>query len=216
MPSRYAIAIALIALPAAGLALEVYKCTSPQGGVAFQDRPCAPDASQDRLHVTGDTQVPPPPVADAQPPPATRSAAVSPSPPPPSKPLPALWLCLNVEDGSQYVSRNGPTPPRRVPLGVFGFPRKSLAEAYRPGSNVMSAPELSKPPVDASPRASAAASYTEIRDPCVRADATQTCAWLRGEYDRTNDELGRARFNDETTRLQTRLDSLRSDLDGCR
>jgi hypothetical protein len=80
---------------------------------------------------------------------------------------------------------------------------------------VMSAPELSKPPVDSSPRASVAASYTQLQDSCVAASPDQTCAWLRQQYDETSDKLRRARFKDERATLEPQVDQLQGELGGC-
>jgi hypothetical protein len=141
--------------------------------------------------------------------------AFAPPTPRPSKPLPRIWLCTNAEDGSHYASRNGPPPPRAVPLGILGYPGKSLAQAYGPGSNVMSAPELSHPPIDTSPQAAMATSYTELQDTCIRADVQQTCDYLRQQLDATRDQLSRARFKDEEARLQPQVDALEGELGGC-
>ena len=197
-------------------AREVYKCTTPQG-VAYQDQPCGVGASEALLHVR-DADPGAAPAGSGEPS-AQEPAAASPEPQPQPRhtrrPLPAIWFCRNAEDGSQYVSRNGPPPPRAVPLGVLGYPGKSLAQAYAPGSNVMSAPELSKPPIDRSPQSAAAASYTQLQDTCIEADADQTCAWLRHEADATRDKLDHARFKDEQAKWQDQLEGLEQDSEGC-
>lgn len=206
--------LALVLGTGAAAAHDVYKCTTPHG-VAYQDRPCGADAVESQLHLPDAVA---PPAA-----PAAAAASATPEPPlpravPPQRairPLPPLWFCRNAEDGSAYVSRNGPPPPRAVPLGVLGYPGKSLAQAYAPGSNVMSAPELSKPPIDRSPQSAAAASYTQLQDSCIQANADQTCAWLRHEADGTRDKLEHARFKDEQAKLQGQLDALEQDMEGC-
>lgn len=206
---------ALLALSAtAAGAREVYKCTTPQGAVAYQDRPCAAVDAEALLRLTDAAPAPPPAAAPPpEPPPADKPAV------PPArrqdKPLPVIWLCTNAEDGTHYASRNGPPPPRAVPLGVLGFPGKSLAQAYAPGSNVMSAPELSKPPIDRSAQASVALNYSQLQDACFVATPEQTCAYLRQQVDATDDRLRHARFKDEQARLQSQLDGLQDDLGGC-
>ena len=196
-------------------ARQVYKCLSADGRTAFQDTPCAAGTSESVLQVNAGEPAAP---ADAA---VTDAAAPreEPKPPPqasrPPKPLPIVWLCTNAEDGSHYANRTGPPPPRLVPLGTLGYPGKSLAEAYAPGANVMSAPEFNKPPIDRSPGSSMAASYTQVQDACVVATPEQTCSWLRQQYDQTSDKLRRARFKDEQARLQPQVDELESDLGGC-
>jgi hypothetical protein len=214
MPIRSVCFAVLLALCAAGApAREVYKCTTAHGDVAFQDQPCAPGAGETVLHLS-DAEPASMPVPDATPAPAT------PKPPPvaprsPRKPLPALWLCTNAEDGSHYATMNGPPPPRLVPLGTLGYPGKSLAEAYKAGANVMSAPELSRPPIDRSPGAAFATGLTPVQDACAPASADQTCAYLHEQLDQTADKLRRARFKDEQAQLQPQVDQLEDDLGGC-
>lgn len=215
LPFRCLILFALCA--AAAPAREVYKCTTA-AGVAFQDGPCAAGADERRIAVAGADP-------DAAVPAAPASAAAAATPTPPSapaepqprtrKPLPSLWLCTNAEDGSPYVSRSGPPPPRSVPLGTLGFTTRSLAEAYGPGTNHMSSPDAPRPPIDTSPQSAAAASYTVVQDACALATVAQMCAYLRGELDAANDKLARARFKDEQGRLQEQVDGLAGELDGC-
>ena len=206
----------LFALFATAHAREVYKCTNAQGDVAFQDKPCAHDATELTVRIADEP--------DRVPEPAAPVAAPSASPPPPTpaplkrplKPLPPLWLCMNAEDGSRYISRNGAPPPRRVPLGVLGYPPKTLSEAYAPGAtNRMSAPEMSKTPIDTSARGSIAAGYTQIQDECVSLNPEQTCDVLHQQYDQVNDKLGRARFKDEQAKLGAEVANIESDLGGC-
>jgi hypothetical protein len=193
----------------------VYKCTTAQGGITYQDKACESADAEALLHVSDDASAAAP--APAEPAPAADPApnAVMPEQHHPRTALPPLWLCMNAEDGSVYGSRFGPTPPRLVPLGVLGFPRKSLAQAFAAGSNVMSAPELNKPPIDRSPESSAAASYTQLQDECVVANADQTCTWLRRQFDVTSEKLDHARFKDERAKLQSEFDGLQEDLGGC-
>ena len=60
-----------------------------------------------------------------------------------------------------------------------------------------------------------AASYTQLQDDCVLANADQTCAYLRQQFDQTSDKLRRARFKDEQAALQPQVDELEDDLGGC-
>ncbi|HSE11822.1 MAG TPA: DUF4124 domain-containing protein [Rudaea sp.] len=217
MSKRCAHLVILFTLCVTGAhALEVYKCTNAQGDVAYQDKPCARSDSEVTLRLSDQQPAPPePPPAEqapAPPPPAPAPAAVE----RPSRPLPALWVCANAEDGSRYISRNGSPPPRLVPLGVLGYPPKTLAEAYPPGaSNRMSAPEMSKVPVDTSARGSIGAGYTQVQDQCVRLSPEQTCDALRQQYDQLSDKLNHARFKDEQAKLGAEVDDIEKDLRGC-
>lgn len=212
---RFALLLALCAT--AAHALEVYKCTNAQGDVAYQDKPCARDDKEVTLRLADEPDAPPepPPAADAPPP-------IQPPPPPPteprrpSRPPPTLWVCANAEDGSRYISRNGSPPPRLVPLGVLGYPPKTLAEAYPPGAgNRMSAPEMNKPPIDASARGSIGAGYTQVQDECVQLTPEQACEALHQEYDQVSYKLSRARFKDEQAKLGAEVDDIEKDLRGC-
>ena len=215
MPSFVIRVIALLALCAAGAhARDVYKCTTPHGDVAYQDVPCATDSEESRVRVPDDRAATAALAAPAaEPPPIDKPKAAE--TPRPHKPLPRIWFCQNAENGSVYASRNGPPPPRAVPFGVLGFTGKSLNQAFRAGGNVMSAPELNKPPIDRSPLGSVANNYAQLQDECIEANADQTCAYLRQRLDVTSDKLGHARFKDEQARLQSEVDGLQGDLDGC-
>ena len=205
--------ILLVALAVPASATEVYKCTTPQGDVAFQDHPCPAGATQTQMWLP---EAPPTP---AQP------AAVTPSPadanPPqpapvakPSAPLPPLWICRNAEDGSTYFSRNGSPPVRYVPLGVLGYPGHSLAQAYGPGGIGVSAPGMRQIPIDTSPRDAMASQFTPLQDECMRASREQTCGWLQKQYDAVTHKLHNA-FKDQQAILQPQADELAGQLNGC-
>jgi hypothetical protein len=197
-------------------AAEVYKCTDAHGGIAYQDHACASGATETLVQIEAAPALPAPEIAPA-PTAETMPAPAAPAPvteTPPPKPLPPLWFCTRPEDGSHYVSRDGIVQPRFVPLGIMGYPGKSLAQAYGPGGNAMSTPELSKPPIDRSPQAAIAGDYTEIVDQCVSASAAQTCDYLRQEHDRIRAKLRNA-FKDERAVLQPQQDQIEDELGGC-
>jgi hypothetical protein len=207
-------AVLLYALSTTGIAETVYKCTTLQGNVAFQDQPCPQNTKQDEVWLP-----------DAPPAPAQPTAADTPSPelganPPamlvakPSAPLPALWVCRNAEDGSTYFSRNGSPPVRYVPLGVLGYPGHSLAQAYGPGGIGVSAPELRQVPISTSRRDAIAGDYTPLQDECARASREQTCGWLQKQYDDVTHKLHNA-FKDQQAILQPQADELAGQLNGC-
>jgi hypothetical protein len=129
-------------------------------------------------------------------------------------PLPPLWVCHRAEDGSQYFSRSGTPPVRYVPLGVLGYPGKSLAQAYGPGGIGVSAPGMRKIPIDRSPGAAVGADYTPLQDTCMRASREQTCTYLRKQYDEVEHKLRNA-FKHERATLQPQADELLQQLGGC-
>jgi hypothetical protein len=217
LPLRFAVAtLAVLCTAQFAAAGDVYKCTDAQGSIAFQDHPCAAGANETRLHIAAP---PPAPAADAAspiamaptPPPASQPVI---APPPPRQPLPPLWLCTNAEDGKQYISRDGVTQQRLVPLGVMGYPGKSLASAYGPGGIGVSAPGMRQIPIDTSPQAAGGGNYTAIQDQCERATREQTCTYLRQQYDQVHEKL-RGAFKDEQAVLQPQADELDAQLDGC-
>ena len=131
MPIRPACFALLLALCATAHAREVYKCTNAQGDVAFQDKPCARDAKERRVHIADESEYAPAPCAGHRRRRAAAATADAARRKPPSKPLPPLWLCMNAEDGSRYISRNGAPPPRLVPLGALGYPRQDSFRGLR-------------------------------------------------------------------------------------
>ena len=217
MPHSHFIVAILAFFCAAQLAAagDMYKCTDAQGSIAFQDHPCPAGAKETELHMATPALAP---AADATssaamapPPPAPQPAA---APPPPRQPLPPLWLCTNAEDGKQYISRDGVTQQRLVPLGVMGYPGKSLASAYGPGGIGVSAPGMRQIPIDTSPQAAVAGDYITIQDQCEQATREQTCTYLRQQYDQVHEKL-RGAFKDEQSVLQPQADELDAQLDGC-
>lgn len=211
---HFVLALGIIAGTAS--ATEVYKCTTAQGEVAFQDRPCPQDAKQAEVWLPDTPPVaaraaaapaPSPPVADATPP--AVAAVVK-----PPAPLPPLWICRKAEDGSTYFSRNGTPPVRYVPLGVLGYPGHSLAQAYGPGGIGVSAPELRQVPISTSPHDAIASGYTPLQDECMRASREQTCSWLQQQYDDVTHKLRNA-FKDQRAILQPQADELDGQINGC-
>lgn len=191
---------------------NVYKCTNPQGAIAFQDQPCRAGDTETAIHVAT-----PPPASGGE---AAASGAQPPPAPAPvipqrvQTPLPPLWLCTRPEDGTHFVSHDGATPPRMVPAGILGIANKPLASAYGPGGISVSAPGIRRVPVDTSPQAAVAGAYVAIQDQCERATPEQTCDYLRGQYDQVTTKLRRA-FKEEQAQLQPQADELGKQLNGC-
>lgn len=215
-PFRFhCILFALFVFAASVDAETVYKCTDAQGDVAYQDQPCPQNTKQAEMWLPDSSPTSAQPTAAA---PASAESDVNPPPPvlaaKPSAPLPPLWICRNADDGSTYFSRNGSPPVRYVPLGVLGFPGHSLSHAYGPGGIGVSAPELSKTPINTSPRDAMASQYTPLQDECVRTSREQTCGWLQKQYDEVAHKLHNA-FKDQQAILQPQADELESQLNGC-
>lgn len=215
---RLRLSLLLLVLAAtASHAGTAYKCINAQGGIAYQDRPCA--GGEKEKQITIDTPATPKQddvAVDPAPPPAAPPAPPPPPPPPrPAKPLPQLWACTRPEDGKQYMSTDGVVQPRMVPLGVMGYPGKSLSSAYGPGKVGVSAPELSKPPIaKPGPDSALASQYTQVQDDCVQATASQTCEYLRSELDRISQKLRRA-FKDVRAELEPRANELEDQINSC-
>jgi hypothetical protein len=201
------------------LASEVYKCTTSDGRIAYQDRPCPADQTENTIHI-----VAPPPATPAPAngvgegggeDPTSGMASVNPSPQRIVQgPLPALWLCTRAEDGSHYVSRDGSTPPRMVPAGVLGIPGQSLAQAYGPGGIGVSAPGMRPIPIDRSAQAALAAGYVAVQDHCVPASKEETCSYLQQQFVETQRKL-RHGSAEEAANLKPQEEQLRNALEGC-
>ncbi|MDR3386635.1 MAG: hypothetical protein P4L92_06235 [Rudaea sp.] len=220
MTSRPTIVLPLLAAMAACTANagDVYKCTSPQGSIAFQDQHCAAGDTEAMIHVAEPPAPSAPGEDSAAAPVGLNVSAPSTKPAADSSPvaqLPPLWMCTRPEDGTQYASRDGVTQPRMVPAGILGIPGQSLASAYGGQNNIgVSAPGLRKIPVNTSPQAAVAGDYVAIQDQCERATREQTCEYLQNQRDQIHEKLRRA-FKDEQAVLQPRQDELDAELDGC-
>jgi hypothetical protein len=196
---------------------DVYKCTSPQGDIAFQDQHCASGDTETQISIAAPPPVSPPAPGDDDVPPAEPTVATS-KPVAGSLPgtaLRPLWVCTRPDDGTQYMSKDGISQPRMVPAGILGLPGQSLASAYGGRNGIgVSAPGLRKIPVDASPQAALAGAYVAIQDQCDRATAEQTCDYLHSQRDQVHEKLKRA-FKAEQAVLQPQQDELDEQLGGC-
>ncbi len=211
---RTAITCFALALCCSGAArcAEVYKCTSAQGALAYQDRPCAKGESEQKLQLepVRDDAGQNAPAAPTEEKPQPASAPNQPPPPP----VPTMWLCVRAEDGVQYMSRDGNPQPRLVPAGVLGIGGKSLSQTYGPGGVGVSAPGVRATPIDRSARSAISGDFVAVQDRCVEASRAQTCAYLQQQYDSVHEKLKRA-FKDEQAILKPQENQLSTDLDGC-
>lgn len=203
----------LAVTPLAALA-QVYRCSAADGSVAYQDRPCAKGQRQTVVDVPAQAPpgyVPPAPASVAVPV-ANAGAAPRTGYMPPPAPLPEMYACVGVVNGKHYLARSLP-PPYLAPLGVMGYPPRSLAQAYgtRGGAGV-SAPELSKTRIGG-PRI--AAGMTEVQDFCMPAARDQVCRYVQREYDENHRKL-RMAMRSEQPPLAQRERELESQLRNCR
>lgn len=193
---------------------QVYRCTTANGSVSYQDRACAHGQKQKIVDVPSHAPpgYVPPPVATVAPPVAAVSALPPPAPVPEStSPLPTLYMCVGAVNGKQYLTRS-PPPPYLAPLGVMGYPPQSLARAYGTrGGAGMSAPELPKPRVGG-PRI--ATGMTEVQDFCLPATPAQVCNYVQTEYDENHRALRRAMPHEQPP-LERREQQLSAQLKNC-
>jgi len=217
MPNRIHL-LWLIALAdaAPGRAEDVFKCTGTDGAVAFQATHCAADRVEAIVHIAD-----PPKVQPAQQAPTEgEQADAGVSQQAPSKvivqggSLPQLWNCTRAEDGAPFISRDGPTPPRMVPLGILGGPSRSLASAYAPGGIGVSAPGMRKTPIDTSPQDAIASQYVAVQDHCEPATKEQVCIYLQQQLNDVQKKLQRA-FKDEQATLKPQETELLRQMQGC-
>jgi hypothetical protein len=207
---------AIVILAVGGMrvhATDVYRCSSANG-IAFQDQPCHDGQVQRRMTLPND---PPPPAQGS----ATTDESAAPEPQPavpdatPARvPAPAFFLCTR-HDGSVYLSEDGRRGRSAVPLGMLGYPERSLADAYggRDGIGV-SAPGLRPIPHIPASHAPLAGGYVWIDDTCHFAQPREACTYLRGELDTLQSKLRRA-FSDDEPGLKRDENSLRERLRGC-
>lgn len=207
-------ALLLAGAPLAARA-QVYRCTGSGGSVAFQDHPCAEDQRQTIVNVPsrGPPGYVPPAPATTMPPSSTDLLPPPRHVPPPAAPLPVLYACVGAVNGKHYLARR-PPPSYLAPLGVMGYPPRSLVQAYgRAGGAGMSAPEAApKPPLGGPP---VAGMLTRVRDYCVPATQVQACAFVAREYAANQHQLNLA-MQHEQPPLQRRAEKLDAQLRNCR
>jgi len=199
-----------------GARAQVYRCTTSDGSVAYQDRPCAQGQRQMVVNVPSRASpgYVPPPVATVATPPVADASALPPAVyvPPPS-PLPVMYACVGAVNGKRYLTRQ-PPPPYLAPLGVMGYPPQTLSEAYgAPGGAGMSAPELAPKPRIGRP--SIASAMTEVEDTCMPAPKAEVCALVQREYDENHRKLRMAMRNEQPPLVQ-RERELQDQLRNCR
>ncbi|MEO8672005.1 MAG: DUF4124 domain-containing protein [Tahibacter sp.] len=211
-----------VVLPSSEFALADtgYKCVDAQGQIAFQDRPCRADQNASSFHyestppqvVTASPDASP----DATPAPLTTQPILAPAAESPRAAIPDLFICSRGDGGEPYYSDSGATVPYIVPLGVLGYPARSLGEVYggRDGIGV-SAPEYAHPPILPPGAASAIAGASVwVRDDCRPLPARETCRVRNRQLDEVRSKLHRA-FKDQRAILEPRERALAQQVAGC-
>jgi len=211
------LAVACQALPAG--AVDIVRCTTRDGDVRYQDRPCATGEVAQAIRLVDDMPraTTPAPVADGAPaqtdtdaPSAARIADA----PAPVERMPGSWLCRR-DDGSRYLSDSGIGERRAVPLAMLGVPSRNLGEAYgRDGAGV-SAPEVSRPGVDRSAGAALGAAYTWVEDSCQPVSGAEVCRFLDDELEAAHKRL-RYAFSDTAAGVRADIERLRERAAPCR
>jgi hypothetical protein len=200
--------------PRVAAAVTIYKCTTTDGAVTYQDKPCPAHRHQSTLELSDAPIVTPAPapIASAAPAPASTTPRQAAVPPPPS-PLPTMYACTTYDGEKKYLSDTLPAP-YPVPLGALCYPGQSLVQAYGGRNRIgLSAPEESgKPTIGRGPLIANA--QVMVQDHCVPAPRSQVCDELRRRHDANHEKL-RMAFPSEKAPFQQREDELNAQLKGC-
>lgn len=212
------VVIGSLALPAQ--AVDIVRCTTRDGEVRYQDRPCAQGEAVQVIRLVDDMPAREPPTvapvddapaaAESEEVPASRFADL----PAPGESMPAAWLCQR-DDGSRYLSESGIGERRAVPLAMLGVPSRGLADAYGRGGAGVSAPEVSRPGIDRSPGSALGSAYTWVEDPCLPAGGAEVCRFLDAEIQAAERRL-RYAFSDTAASVRADIERLRARAAPCR
>lgn len=196
------------AIGSAAHAQQVYRCTDAQGHVAYQDRPCASGQRQQSLQLEGDAGVPATAASAPAPPPEDAQSAPRMTPRAQAAPLPRLYVCAQASDPEKtYLSDTSQPAPYLAPLGVLGYPGRSLGAMVQP-----SAPEANRHPPLVHSRLGGG--YTWVQDSCRPATHEEICREVQRRYDDNHRKL-RSAFPSDKLPLEQREAELRAQLDGC-
>ncbi|MGH8111161.1 MAG: DUF4124 domain-containing protein [Rhodanobacteraceae bacterium] len=196
---------------------QVFKCTAPNGAVAFQDHACA--ASQRQEFIDVPSHAPPgyvpPPVATAPPPEMATPPSVAPPLPPPT-PLPMMYACVGAVNGKHYLTRSPPAP-YLAPLGMLGYPPLSLVQAYgSPGGAKVPVGRGPQGPSGNAPPATGivGSGMMEVQDYCLPATRAEVCRFVQKEHDENQHKLNLA-VPREQSPLEQRAQQLSAQLRNC-
>ena len=176
-----ALALLLLASPAAAEQLTVYRCTDDAGHVSLRDSPCPAGLREQTIDMQRPTD----------PPPAPRVVVAEPASPPPTQVIetsivhiqaPRPMYRCTTPDGDTYTSDTADGNPRWVPLWTLGvpayWPRNPLGD--RVGAPRPEPPRDGPGAPDRNPYAGVVyAPGTWVRDRCVRLPEAQVCDILR-------------------------------------
>lgn len=203
-------------------AVDIVRCTTRDGEVRYQDRPCASDETVQTIRLVDD--LPRVPVSESSRPAVDEAVPAGAAPMRPRSDAPPLddrrqhvapaHVCQR-DDGSRYLSDSGVGERRAVPLAMLGAPGRSLAEAYGPRGAGVSAPGVRAPPQDRSAQAAIGAAYTWVEDPCTPVSGDEVCEFLAGEIDKGETRVRRA-FSDTAAQARADLAALQARAAPCR
>ncbi|RAO75841.1 DUF4124 domain-containing protein [Dyella jiangningensis] len=208
---RLCILVLLLSLGAPARAGTAYQCTTADGKVIYQDKPCAAGQRQRTLQLDDSEPQAAPPA------PAPKQAIVEPAAPPPAPatpaaPLPVMYACVRATDRTTYLSENGNPEPYQVPYGMVGGGGLSLSQAYGPpGGAGASAPELNRGRITPG---LIARHFVWVQDQCHELTPAETCHALRDAYDENETRLRRS-FKSDRPPLEKREATLLAQLRNC-
>ena len=211
---RCLLLVILAGVAPSSAAVEIVRCTSADGEVRYQDRPCAAGEAVKTIRLDDD---PPSPAAAAVEAQAAATPALDAAPAalgPARSAMPPAWLCRR-DDGSRYLSETGTGERRAVPLAMLGVPSRGLADAYGPGGAGVSAPGLARPGIDRSPAAQLGAAHVWVEDPCAPASGADVCRFLEDGIVAAEKRL-RYAFSDTAAQVRDDIASLRERAAPCR
>ncbi len=186
----------LTASTGAAHAQAVYKCRTADGGIAYQDQPCAGETLPTPVLAPppSDPWQPQPPIAATTGTDTTLAEASPAREPPP--PLPRLYRCTR-ENGSDYVSADGNPPLRYVPAWVLGA---TSTRSNLPRSEVRMRWD-----------AAVGGAYVAWQDRCVLLGRAALCAHWRAEFAERRKDAGRTFFA-EREAAEADVETLRGQL----
>lgn len=203
-------------LPLSAAAIDIVRCTTRDGDVRYQDRPCASDEAVQTIRLVDDLPRAPASASAAASPTDEAPVEASPVPPPsstealddPRERMAPSHVCQR-DDGSRYLSDSGVGERRAVPLAMLGVPGRSLAETYGPRGAGVSAPGVATPPRDRPVQPGIGAAYTWVEDPCMPVSGDEVCEFLALEIDKAETRVRRA-FSDTAAQARADLASLQT------
>ena len=223
-PSRLCasmVGLLVAALPLPASAVDIVRCTTRDGDVRYQDRPCAAGEAVQTIRLVDDLPRAPESDAAIQRPdtqvtvaPSSAGSPVADAVAEPVRERMAASHVCQRDDGSRYLSESGFGERRAVPLAMLGVPGKGLAESYGPGAAGVSAPGVRAASPDRSATSAIGSAYTWIEDPCMPVSGDEVCAFLADEIAAGETRVRRA-FSDTAAQARADLASLKTSATPC-